>query len=268
MDVDANGIRYMPADYVPSTRFKGKNAIVTAGTLGIGKAIVQRLANDGARVFLCSRKQANVDELVKGLRALGLDVGGCACNVTREGELEKFVKEAIAFFQGGTLHFLVSNVGVNPTFGMTMDTPDSAFDKIFDANVRSHFRLVKLCRPSMSAGGAIVLISSVGGYDPSPPLGIYGASKTALISLGKVLATEFGPDQIRVNTVCPGVIRTKLSEMLWKTEAGKAGASRVDLKRHGEPYEIGNVVAFLCSNEASFLTGEGIVVSGGTHCRL
>ena len=121
----------------------------------------------------------------------------------------------------------------------------------------------------MTKGSAVVLVSSVGGFQPEFPLGIYGMSKTALIGLGRALAGELGAQGIRINTICPGVVRTRMSRMLWEGEGGGGEtASRVFLNRHGDPVEMAGLAAFLLSEEASFITGESFVASGGTNSRL
>jgi dehydrogenase/reductase SDR family protein 4 len=250
-------------------RFVGKNAVVTAGTAGIGLAACHRLCSEGAKVFLCSRKQKNVDDAVKELREkYGQDRAfGVACNVTKPGELENFIQQVTKQFT--KVDVVLSNVGVNPTAGKSMEMTDTNYDKIMEANVRSHFRLIKLVSPYLTRPGAsIVLVSSVAGFNPEFPLGVYGVSKTALIGLGKALASEMGVDGIRVNTICPGVVRTKLAEMLWKSEYGQQTADKVFLRRLADPWEMSGTIAYLLSDDAGYVTGETIVAGGGVQARL
>lgn len=250
-------------------RFVNKNAVVTAGTAGIGLAACHRLCSEGAKVYLCSRKKENVDAAVKELRdKYGKDSAfGIPCNVTKPGELEKFVEAVSKEFK--VVHVLLSNVGVNPTAGKSLDMSDSNYDKIMDANVKSHFRLIKLVSPLLARPDAsILLVSSIGGFEPHFPLGIYGASKTALIGLGKALASEMGVDGIRVNTICPGLVRTKFAEMLWNSDMGRESANHLFLRRLADPWEMAGTMAYLLSEDSRHVTGETVIVSGGTPSRL
>lgn len=137
-------------------------------------------------------------------------------------------------------------------------------------NVKSHFFLVRECVPYMAKGSSILIVSSYAGYTPTPILGAYSVSKTALISLTKVLATELAPRGIRINCVAPGVIKTKFSEALWKGKEPESDAQLKDIPmgRYGEPDEVGALGCFLCSNDASYITGETVVVAGGIQSRL
>lgn len=134
--------------------------------------------------------------------------------------------------------------------------------------LQSHFFLTRECLPHMSAGSTVLIVSSYAGYTPSPLLGAYSVSKTALISLTKVLATELGKKQIRVNCIAPGVIKTKFSETLWKGDQPANSTKDVPLGRFGEPDEVGALGCFLCSNDASYITGETVVIAGGVMSRL
>ena len=147
---------------------------------------------------------------------------------------------------------------------------NTSWDKVFDVNVKSHFFLVRECLPYMAAGSAVLIVSSYAGYTPNPLLGAYSVSKTALISLTKVLGTELAGRGIRVNCVAPGVIKTKFSEQLWKGDSAvsQANLNDIPLGRFGEPHEVGALACFLCSNDASYITGETIVVAGGIQSRL
>lgn len=251
-------------------RFEGKQAVVTAGTAGIGLAICHRLLSEGCQaLYLCSRKQANVDEAVAELSAkYGPNrVFGMACNVTKPGALEDFSVQVGKQFNH-RVDVLVSNVGVNPSAGNSLDLSDVNYDKLFDANVKSHWKVIKLLQPMMTKpGGSIVLTSSVGGFSPAFPIGLYGVTKTALIALGRALATELGPQGIRINTLCPGLVKTKMAEMLWKDEENIKHYSSF-LGRLGEPEDMAGTVAFLLSDDARHITGEAIIVSGGSQGRL
>lgn len=249
-----------------SGRFKGKVAIVTASTDGIGFAIAKRLAEDGASVCISSRKEKNVEEALQKLK--GLPVFGTVCHVAKADDRRRLLD--LVRNEKGTLDFLISNAAVNPSFGPMLDTPEDAWDKIFEVNVKSAFLLTKEAVPLMkqSTCGSIVYISSIGGYQILSALGAYSVSKTALLGLTKGLAEELAPS-IRVNCVCPGIIDTKFSSALTSNEGiAEEALRRVPLKRFGKPDDISGLVSFLCSDDAAYITGESIVAAGGYYSRL
>jgi dehydrogenase/reductase SDR family protein 4 len=254
------------------SRFNGKTCVVTAGTMGIGLAICHRLLSENCKaIYLCSRKQINVDEALLVLRAkYGSNrVFGVACNVTQEGALETFCNAVVKEFP--IIDVVVSNVGVNPSAGNALDMSDANYDKIMNANVRSHWKLIKLLSPNLCRPGAsILLTSSVAAYTPNYPLGIYGMSKTAMIGLTKALASELGKDGIRVNAICPGLVKTKMAEMLWKNEENsrEGGAFSNFIGQIGDPEDMVGTMAFLLSRDSKHITGESIVVDGGSQARL
>ncbi|KAM4708784.1 dehydrogenase/reductase SDR family member 4-like [Discoglossus pictus] len=250
-------------------RLQGKVAIVTASTDGIGLSVAQRLAQDGARVLLSSRKQQNVDKAVQDLKEQGLDVEGTVCHVGNKADRERLVDTAVQKFGG--IDILVSNAAVNPFAGNILDSTEEQWDKILDINIKAAFLLVKLVVPKMQerGGGSIVIVSSVAGFTPFPSLGPYSVSKTALLGLTKALAPELTPLNIRVNCLAPGLIRTKFSSSLWKNKAMYEHLTTLlGISRIGEPEDCASAVSFLCSPDASYITGETIVVSGGSHSRL
>jgi dehydrogenase/reductase SDR family protein 4 len=206
---------------------------------------------------------------VNALESKGIQVTGLAIHVGTSEARDRLVKATVA--ATGEIDILVSNVAVNPVFGpMVQVTDEKSWDKVFDVNVKSHFFLIKSCLPFMTAGSAVLIVSSYAGYTPNPFLGAYSVSKTALISLTKVLGTELASRQIRINCVAPGVIKTKFSEALWKGKDAETDAQLKDipLARYGEPDEVGALACFLCSNDASYITGETVVVAGGIQSRL
>lgn len=192
-------------------RLEGKVCIVTASTEGIGLAIAKRLGAEGGKVVVSSRKQANVDEAVKLLQDQGATVHGVACHVGNAGDRKKLFDETIKCFGG--LDILVSNAAVNPEVGQVLDASEQAWDKIFDINVKSSFLLAKEAKPLLvkRGGGAVVFMSSIGGYQPFEELGAYSVSKTALFGLTKAAALDLVRENIRVNCVAPGIIETKFS---------------------------------------------------------
>ena len=244
---------------------RNKTCLVVGGTHGIGLAIAKKLLDEeAALVIVCSRKQSSVDAVLKDDTRLK----GITCNVSDQKEIEKLVEFTKTTLGGRPLDILVSNVGVDPVSGKILDAPDALFDKIFSTNVKAAWTLVKLLRPLMQRGSSILLVSSTGGFQPSFPSGLYGASKTALIGLGRALAGELGPDGIRINTVCPGLVKTRMSEQFWKGPYGPVAEASLYLRRLGVPDEIADVASFLFSDGARWMTGEAIVVSGGTQTRL
>ncbi|XP_056882921.1 dehydrogenase/reductase SDR family member 4-like isoform X1 [Takifugu flavidus] len=242
----------------------GKVAIVTASTDGIGLATALALGMRGAHVVVSSRRQANVDKAVALLRTHNIQVTGTTCNVGKGEDREKLIQMTLD--QCGGIDILVSNAAVKPFFGNILDSTEDDWDKILSVNVKSAFLLTKLVVPHMEkrGGGNIVFVSSVTAYQPIQGLGPYCVSKTALLDLSRVLAPELAQSNIRVNCVAPGDIKTRFSAILWKNEAiMDEFKNQPSIKRIGQVEEIGGVVAFLCSEEASYITGETITASGG-----
>mmetsp|Transcript_36655 Transcript_36655/g.79225 ORF Transcript_36655/g.79225 Transcript_36655/m.79225 type:complete len:262 (+) Transcript_36655:16-801(+) len=249
-------------------RMRGKVAIVTASTKGIGLAIAQRILEEGGSVVVSSRKSNNVEETVAALRrdvhGATPNVVGVVCHVANSEDRKRLIDETIVKF--GRIDVLVNNAAVNPFFGATLDTPEAAWDKIFDVNVKAAFLLTKEVVPHMQriGGGSILFVSSIGGFRASPPLGAYNVSKTALFGLTRCLAQELAGDKIRVNCLAPGIIKTYFSEMLWKSDAAEEAAlSQIPMRVLGEPHNCGAAAVFLCSDDAAYITGETMVVAGG-----
>ncbi|KAL3860084.1 hypothetical protein ACJMK2_010252 [Sinanodonta woodiana] len=226
-------------------KLSGKVAIVTASTDGIGLAIARRLAEDGAAVMVSSRKQQNVDSAVKELRDKSLTVSGIVCHVGNKADRERMIQMTLKEFGG--IDILVSNAAVNPVFGPILDTTGTAWDKIMDINVKSSFFLCK-----------------------EVFMGPYGISKTALLGLTKALVPQLSQKKIRVNCIAPGLVKTRFSEQLWKKSdaASSAYAITIPLKRFAEPEECAGIVSFLVSDDASYITGETVVIGGGVSARL
>ncbi|XP_062993947.1 dehydrogenase/reductase SDR family member 4-like [Elgaria multicarinata webbii] len=246
-----------------------KVALVTASTEGIGFAIAQRLAQDGAHVVVSSRKQANVDRAVAELRAKDLSVSGLVCHVGKAEDRQHLIDTALE--RHGGIDILVSNAAVNPFFGSTLDATEDVWDKILDINVKATALLIKLVVPHMAkrGGGSIVIVSSIAAYSPFPGLGPYNVSKTALLGLTRTLATELAPSNVRINNLAPGLIRTKFSSVLWQDKAMEDKLMEtMRIQRLGVPSDCSGIVSFLCSPDASYITGETMVVAGGSPSRL
>lgn len=250
-------------------KLAGKVAVVTASTDGIGFAIARKLARDGAKVVISSRKEKNVTSAVEELAAENIHVTGTVCHVGKSEDRENLLKLAKDTYGG--LDILVSNAAVNPFFGPILDCPEDTWDKIFDINVKTAFLLFRDSVPMMQerGGGSAVFISSIGGFQPIPFLGPYSVSKTALLGLTKALAAEVASDNIRVNCVAPGIIKTKFASALTENDSiAEKVLDTVPLDRFGRPDEIGGIVSFLASEDASYITGENFVVAGGINARL
>ncbi|XP_020284271.1 dehydrogenase/reductase SDR family member 4 [Pseudomyrmex gracilis] len=254
---------------ITCNRLQGKVAIVTASTDGIGFSIARRLAQEGAKVMISSRKENNVKKAVEELQSEGLQVAGTVCHVGKAEDRKNLIEQTKLSFGG--LDILVSNAAANPAIGAVLDSAEEVWDKIFDINVKATFLLMKESLPLLktSKSSSIIIISSIAGYQPFNLLGIYSISKTALMGLIKATAEDLAKEGIRVNGIAPGVIKTKFSAPLHKSkEAQELSLALIPMKRFGTTDEIGSVAAFLASDDASYITGEIIVASGGMPSRL
>lgn len=257
-------------------RLHNKVALITGGTRGIGYSIAERLGLEGASIVICSRNKKNVHEAETALKAKGIvNVLALVCHVGTEEARQNLVQQTVAKY--GRIDILVSNVAANTIFGpMLSSTDEKNWDKIFDTNVKSHFFLIKSVVPHMphspscpSSDPNILIISSYAGFHPSPTLGAYSVSKTALIGLTKVLSLELASSHIRINCLAPGIIQTKFSEALWKEESvGDEALKNIPMKRFGSSEEMAGVASFLVSKDAAYVTGETIVAGGGIMSRL
>lgn len=243
---------------------QNKVALITGASKGIGKAIAELYAQAGAKVVVSSRKQEAVDEVAGEINRQGGEAIGVACNIGDVNDLQKLVDASLAKF--GTIDILVNNAAANPSFGPVVDTTESSFDKIMAVNVKGPFELAKKVYPILKAkkNGSVINISSVGGLRPEPGLGIYSMSKAALISLTKVIAKEWGDDNIRVNVICPGLIKTKFSEALWSNDKIMSMMMKVlAIKRVGTPEEIAGLALYLASDASAYSTGSVFTADGG-----
>ncbi|MEM7370122.1 MAG: glucose 1-dehydrogenase [Bacteroidota bacterium] len=241
-----------------------KVAIITGASKGIGKAIAYAMGKAGAKVVISSRKQEAVDVVVEEFKAAGIEAAGIACNVGKMDQIPGLIQGTLDTF--GRIDIVVNNAGTNPAFGPITQLEDWAYDKIMDVNLRGPYELARKAHPHLKAngGGSVINISSVEGFTPSEGLGIYSVSKAALIMMTKVMANEWGRDKIRVNAICPGFIRTKLSQgILDNPQLYKMIMAKQAVKHDGQPEDIAGTAVLLASDQSKFLTGTSITIDGG-----
>lgn len=235
-----------------------RTAIITGGSRGIGLAIGQRLAAAGANVVLTSRDQDSADAAAAQVKGNAL---GVAAHVAEDDAAQRCIDLTLERF--GSIDILVNNAGTNPAFGPLIDQDHARFAKIFDINLWGPLLWTSCAVKAWMGehGGSVVNTASIGGMSFSPLMGMYNATKAALIHVTKQLALELSPG-VRVNALCPGVVRTKLAEVLWK-EHEQALSTKIPLGRIGEPVDVADAVAFLVSDAASWITGQTLVIDGG-----
>ena len=245
----------------------GKVAIVTGSSRGIGLAIAAAMAEHGCKVVISSRKQDACDEVAQAINAQHGDQRAIAvaANISSKDDLQNLVDETRKAF--GRIDVLVCNAASNPYYGPMAGISDDQFRKILDNNVIANHWLISMAAPEMleRGEGSIIIVSSIGGLTSSTMIGAYNISKAADFQLARNLAAEFGPKGVRVNCIAPGLVKTDFARALWENpDTLKAVTKTTPLRRIGEPHEIAGAAVYLASPASTFMTGQAMIVDGGS----
>lgn len=245
----------------------GKIAVITGSSRGIGRAIAEAMAEQGAQVVISSRKAEACAEVADAISAKHGDGSAIVvpASISSKEQLQHLVDETRA--QLGRIDVLVCNAASNPYYGPMSGISDEQFRKILDNNVIANHWLIQMVAPEMieRRSGSIIIVSSIGGLKGSPVIGAYNISKAADFQLARNLAQEFGPHQVRVNCIAPGLIRTDFARALWENpDTLKTVTAMTPMQRIGGPHEIAGAAVFLASDASTFVTGQAIVVDGGS----
>lgn len=243
---------------------KGKSAIISGGSKGIGKAIAFTFAKAGANVVICSRKKDNLEAAVEEAKLQGLHIDSLKCNTSDASSITEVVDYTIQQFS--TIDILVNNAAANPYYGPILNSEDSHWNKIYDVNVKGYFNFVKACSQVMinQKSGKIINVASIAAKIPLESLGVYNISKAAVVMLTKVLAKELGSQNIQVNTLAPGLIKTDFSRALWENEETYNQIIKtIPQGKMGVPEDVSGMALYLASSASDFITGSLFTVDGG-----
>lgn len=242
----------------------GKVAVITGSSKGIGESMARGMAEFGAKVVISSRKQAAVDEVAAAYRAEGFEAIGVECHVAIREQQEYLIQQTLDTY--GRIDILINNAGTNPYYGPIAEMSTEVYMKTMAINLDAAMQLSNLAYPHMKSqgGGSIIHISSIEGIHATQLMAAYNVSKAGLIMLGKNQAAEWGPDNIRVNMICPGLVKTKLSAALFMNEEhNKKLVKRIPLQRAASPDEMAGLACMLASDAGSYCTGSVFVNDGG-----
>jgi len=250
-----------------SGRLAGRIALVTGASRGIGAAVARRFAAEGAQLVLVARTVGGLEELDDRIRQ---DGGQGATLVPLDlREFDAIDRLGASLYERfGHLDVLVGNAGVNPFYGPMSEIPDAAYDKILSTNVKANHWLCQMVAPDMieKGSGSIMITSSTGAFSASEVLGTYNISKLADIALIRNLAAELGPKGVRVNAICPGLIRTDFAQALWDNpEAAQRANEQIPMRRLGEAEDLKALAVFLAADSSSYVTGQALTVCGGAN---
>jgi NAD(P)-dependent dehydrogenase (short-subunit alcohol dehydrogenase family) len=243
---------------------EGKVALVTGASRGIGLAIAKSYAAAGARVVLSSRKHEGLEDAAASIREQGGLALPIAAHTGDSTAVQALVERAVA--EWGGIDIVVNNAATNPHFGPLLTAEASQWDKILDVNVKGYASVIKACVPGMKVrgGGKVINMSSVAGREPQPMMGVYSVSKAAVLMLTQVLAMELAADNIQVNAIAPGFVRTSFSRVLWQSEEiADALLKAIPQGRMAEPDEVAGMALYLASSASDYVTGATFVVDGG-----
>jgi NAD(P)-dependent dehydrogenase (short-subunit alcohol dehydrogenase family) len=242
----------------------GKVALITSASRGIGEAIARGYAGAGAQVVLASRKQERLDAVAEEITATGGQALAVAAHTGDDAAVQRLVERVVEAYGG--VDILVNNAATNPHYGSILSVEESHWDKILEVNVKGYFRMAKACVPWMQArgGGKIINVASIAGTIPQPGMGLYCVSKAAVLMLTEVLAVELAADNIQVNAIAPGFVKTKFSAAIWDNPArNRATLAGIPQQRMADPHELVGIALYLASPASSFTTGSTFLVDGG-----
>lgn len=246
----------------------GKVAIVTGSSRGIGRAIAEMFAKAGAKVVVSSRTAEACAPVAEAIRAEGGEVIVVPCHIGKKDQLRGLVEATLA--EWGRIDVLICNAAINPVYGPMSELTEEAFDKIMGTNVRSTWQLCQMVLPGMAAqgGGAVVLLSSIAGIRGNAVIGAYGISKAAEAALARNLAVEWGPKNVRINALAPGLVKTDFARALWEDpERLERAETQTPLRRIGTPEDIAGTALFLACDASAYVTGQTIIADGGEMIR-
>jgi NAD(P)-dependent dehydrogenase (short-subunit alcohol dehydrogenase family) len=253
-----------------SIHLQNKVAIVTGASRGIGEAIALQFAASGAKVMLAARKLDGLSAVAEAMRAKGYDVDCRACHTGKKEELQLLIDATLARF--GHIDVLVNNAATNPHFGPMLTVDDGQWEKTFEVNLKGYFNSARMVAEHLMARGSpgnIINVASVVALAGTPLQGVYAATKAAVISMTQTLACELGPQNIRVNAIAPGIVKTRFASALTDNPAIMDPIiNRTPLGRFATPDEIAGGALYLASDAASFVTGHTLVIDGGLTARL
>ncbi len=245
-------------------RLENKIAVITGASRGIGEAIALGYVREGAIVVIASRKQEGLDEVAATLRAAGGQVLTIVTHTGDESQCKRLIERTVEEY--GRVDILVNNAATNPHFGPIMTAEASHWQKIIEVNLLGYFYLCKYAAEAMekTGGGKIVNMASVAGINPAPMMGVYSVSKAAVIMLTKSLAMELGANNIQVNAIAPGIIKTRFAAALWSDpDISKRYTDRTPAGRIGETEDVVEAAIYLASAGSSYMTGQVLVLDGG-----
>jgi len=242
----------------------GKVAVITGASRGIGEAIARSYAAAGAQVVLASRKIDALQTVADSITAAGGQAIAITAHTGDPAAIQALIDQTVERFGG--VDILVNNAATNPHFGPLLSAEESMWDKTLEINLRGYFRLIRAVVPSMTVrgGGKIINVESIAGVVPSPGMGLYGITKAAVIMMTKVLAIELAPQNIQVNAIAPGFVKTRFSEAIWSNDQLRDETlARTPAARMAEPDEIAGLALYLAAPISTFATGQAFVIDGG-----